>query len=103
MGTPACFLGLFAWKIVFQPSDSQVVSVFVTEVGFLYTAKFWVCLHIQSISLYHFIGELIPLRLGDMKDQCLLIPVIFVVRGRIMFVWLSSYGFVERRLISCFF
>ena len=32
----------------------------------------------------------------------MLLPVIFVVRGGIMFVWLSSFGFVER-LLSCFF
>jgi hypothetical protein len=30
----------------------------------------------------------------------LLLPAIFVVRFGIMFVWLSSFGFVIRRLIS---
>jgi hypothetical protein len=39
----------------------------------------------------------------DIKEKWLLLPVIFVVRGGIMFVWLSSLGFVERRLLSCFF
>jgi hypothetical protein len=32
----------------------------------------------------------------------MLLPVIFVVRGGIMPVWLSSFGFVVR-LVSCFF
>ena len=40
--------------------------------------------------------------LRDVKERLLLHPVIFVVRGGIMFVWLSSFGFVER-LLSCFF
>jgi hypothetical protein len=48
-----------------------------------------------------FLGELSPLMLRDIKEM-LLLPVIFVVRGGIMFVWLSSFGFVER-LLSCFF
>jgi hypothetical protein len=30
------------------------------------------------------------------------VVVVVVVRGRIIFVWLSSFGFVER-LLSCFF
>ena len=29
--------------------------------------------------------------------------VIFVVRGGIMFMWLSSFWFVKRRLFSCYF
>jgi hypothetical protein len=36
------------------------------------------------------------------KEQLLLLPVIYVVRGGIMFVWLSSFWFVERRLVSSF-
>ena len=48
-----------------------------------------------------FLGELSPLMLRDIKEM-LLLPVIFVVRGGIMFVWLSSFGFVER-LLLCFF
>jgi hypothetical protein len=31
------------------------------------------------------------------------LPVIFVVRDEILFVWLFSFGFIERRLLSCFF
>ena len=44
------------------------------------------CLHIQSVSLRLFIGELNPLILRDIKEKWLLLPVIFVVRGGIMFV-----------------
>jgi hypothetical protein len=43
-------------------------------------------LYIQSVSLCHFIGELSPLMLRDIKKKCLLLPVTFVVRGRIMFM-----------------
>jgi hypothetical protein len=34
--------------------------------------------------------------LRDINDQWLLLPVI-VVRGGIVFVWPSTFGFVERR------
>jgi hypothetical protein len=40
--------------------------------------------------------------LRDIKEKSLLLPVIFVVRGGIIFGWLSSFGFVEE-LLSCFF
>jgi hypothetical protein len=36
--------------------------------------------------------------LRDSNEKSLLIPVIFVVRGVMMFLWVSSFGFVERRL-----
>jgi hypothetical protein len=32
-----------------------------------------------------------------------IVSVIFVVRYGIVFVWLSSFEFVERGLLSCFF
>ena len=57
------------------------------------------CLHIQSVSLCLFIGELNPFMLRDIKEKLI---VVFVVRDGSMFVWLSSFGFVER-LFSCFF
>jgi len=38
------------------------------------------------------------LLLRDIKEKCLLLPVILVIGGGIMFVWLSSFGFVERLL-----
>jgi hypothetical protein len=44
------------------------------------------CLHVLSFSLCLFIGELIPLMLRDIKEKSLLTPIIFVVRGGIMFV-----------------
>jgi hypothetical protein len=36
------------------------------------------------------------------KEKEFLLPVIFVVRGGIILVWLSSFVVVER-LLSCFF
>ena len=60
-------------------------------------------LRVQSVSLCLFIEELSPLMLRDIKDLWLLLPIIFVLRVAITFVWLSSFGFVERRLLSCFF
>ena len=60
------------------------------------------CLCIQSVSLWLCIGELSPLILRDIKEKSLLLPVIFVVRVRILFLQLSSFGFVEG-LLSCFF
>ena len=50
------------------------------------------CSRSQSVSLCLFIGELSPLMLRDIKEQWLLLPVIFI------FVWLSSFRFVERLL-----
>jgi hypothetical protein len=62
---------------------------------------FFLC--IESVSLCLFIGELSPLILRDIKEKRLLLPVIFVVRGGIMgvFLWLSSFWFVKR-LFSAF-
>jgi hypothetical protein len=57
-------------------------------------------IYIFSMLAYVFYWELSPLMLRHIKDQCLLLHVIFVVRGGIMFVWFSSFGFVVRRLIS---
>jgi hypothetical protein len=36
----------------------------------------------------------------DIKEKGLFLTVIFIVTGRIMCVWLSSFGFVVRILIS---
>ena len=60
------------------------------------------CLLIQCVSLCLFLMELSPLLLREIKDKSLLLPVIFVVKGGIMFVWLSSFVFVET-LSLCFF
>ena len=59
------------------------------------------CLHSQNLSLCLFIRELSLLMLRDIKDKLLLLPNICIVRCGIMFVWWSSFGFVERILISC--
>ena len=58
--------------------------------------------YICSLLVYVFFGELSPLMLRDIKEKSLLLPVIFAVRGGIMFMWLSSFRFVER-FLSCFF
>jgi len=58
--------------------------------------------YISSLLVYVFFGDLSPLMLRDIKEKWLLLPVIFVVGGGIMFMWLSSFGIVER-LLSCFF
>ena len=58
--------------------------------------------YISSLLVYLFFWELSPLRLRDTKEKGLLLRVVFVIRGGIMFVWLSAFGFVER-LFSCFF
>jgi hypothetical protein len=41
--------------------------------------------------------------LRDIMEISLLLPIIFVVRGGIMFVWVLSFEFFERRLLSWFF
>jgi hypothetical protein len=60
------------------------------------------CLHIHSVRLYaFFIGALSPLILRVIKKKSLLLPVIFVVKSGIFFMWLSSFRFFKR-LLSCF-
>jgi hypothetical protein len=73
----------------------KIVSFFVPEVGFLYAAKCWILLCSQYFNLYLFIGELSPLILRDIKKKLLLLPVIFVVRVGILFMWLSSLGLLK--------
>jgi hypothetical protein len=82
MATAACFFGPFAWKTCFPAFYSEVVSVFVTEVGFLYAAKCSV--YVASICL--FIEELILLILRDIMEKSFLLPAIFVVRVGILFM-----------------
>ena len=50
------------------------------------------CLCNQSISLCLFTGELSSLILRDIKEKSLLLPVIFVARVGVLFMWLSSLG-----------
>jgi hypothetical protein len=49
------------------------------------------CVYLTSLLVYvFFIEELSPLILRDIKEKSLLLPVIFVVRVEILFMWLSS-------------
>ena len=42
MAAPAGFLGLFAWETILQALYSDVVTIFVVEVCFLYGANRWI-------------------------------------------------------------
>jgi hypothetical protein len=59
-------------------------------------------LYSQSISLCLFIGEPSPLTLREIKENYLLLSVIFGVKVGILFLWLSSFRFVVG-LLSSFF
>ena len=55
------------------------------------------CLCDKSISLCLFTGELSPFILKDIKEnKAIVTSCYFVVRGGIMFMWLSSFWFVKR-------
>jgi hypothetical protein len=58
------------------------------------------CLCNHSVSLCIFIGELSPLILRDIKEKLLLLPVIFVVRGGILSMWLSSLGLLKEYFLT---
>ena len=59
--------------------------------------------YVTSLLVYVFLlGELSPLILRDIKENQLLLPVIFIVRVGILFMLLFSFRFGER-LLSCFF
>jgi hypothetical protein len=94
MATPAYFFTPFAWNIVFQPFTQGSLSLSLMWV-FCMQQKVGSCLCSQSVCLCHFIGELSPLILRDIKKKSLLLPVIFVLRVGILFLWLSSFRFVE--------
>ena len=80
MAAPAFFLGTICLENYFPAFYSEVVSVFVTEVHFLYAENTGSCLFIQSVSLYLFIGKLSPLMLRDIRHQRLLITATFVLK-----------------------
>ena len=90
-------------RLFFPAFYSNVVSVFAIEVCFLYATKCWILLAYQSVSLWLFIGELSQLMLKDNKYLWLLVPVMFVVVGRIICMWFSPFDFIVRWLISYFF
>ena len=101
MATPACFLGPFAYKSFFLPFTlRQCLSMFLRCVSCM-QQNAGSCLHIQSVSLCLFIGELSPLILRDIKERWLLVPDMFVFVGGFMCLWFSPFGFVVRCLISC--
>ena len=61
------------------------------------------CLCIQSITLCLLLGNWIHFYEEILKtSDCWLFPVTFVVWGGIMFILLSSLGFLERRFLSWF-
>jgi hypothetical protein len=100
-GYSCLFLQNICFEKCFPAFYSKVVSVFVPEVGFLYPEKCWVLLHSHLFSL-SFIGELSPLILRDIKEKQLLLPVIFDVTFGVLFLWLSSFRFIEGLLLFFF-
>ena len=105
MATPACFLGSFAWKIVFQPFTLRWCLSLSLMYASCMQQNAVSCFHIHSVSLCIFHEKLSPLMKGDIKDQWLFLLVICVDRDGIMSVWLllSSFLFIVWWLISCFF
>jgi hypothetical protein len=103
VATPACFLGPFVWKIVFQPFTLRYcLSLSLRQVSCM-QQKVGSCLCYHSVSLCLFIGELSPLILRDIKEKSLLLPVIFVVRVGILFMWLSSLDLLKDYFLGFFF
>jgi hypothetical protein len=102
MATPACFFRPFAWKIVFQPFILMYCLSFFLRWVSCKKQNVGSCLCSQSDSLCLFIGDFSPLILRDIKEKLLLLPIIFIVRVAILFLWLYSFRFVEG-LLSCFF
>ena len=95
------FLGTICLENCFPTFYSEVVSVFVTEVGLLYAAKCWVLFMYVSLLVYVFWGELSPLMLRDIKEKWLSPPVILLLEMEVCLCgYLSSFGFVERLLFQ---
>ena len=100
MATPACFLGSYAWEIFFSSLLVWSSVCLFPWGGFPVSRKMLGSIYVSSLLACLFIVEcLSPLLWRVVKDQWLLAPVIFVVRGGIMFVCFSSFGFVVRWLI----
>ena len=102
MASPACFFRPFAQKIVFQPFTLMQNLSFFSGWVICKQQNAASSLCSQSISLCFLIGEFSLLMLREIKEKQLLLPVIFVVKVGILFLWLSSFWFVEG-LLSCFF
>ena len=69
MATPACFLGPFAWKNFFHPFTLRYCLSLLLRCVSCMQQNAGSCLHIQSVSLCFFIGELSPLIVRDIKDR----------------------------------
>ena len=74
-GYSSLIFGIICLKKKFPVFYSEVVTVFFTEVWFLYAAKCF----LPHVSLCLFIRELSPLMLRDIKDQRLLLPVVLLL------------------------
>ena len=94
-------LGTIYLENCFPAFHSEVVSVLSLRWASYMHQKVGSSLSNQSVSLCLFTGELSPLILRGIKEKSWLLPVIFVVRVGILFMWLSSFRFVGR-LLSCF-
>jgi hypothetical protein len=67
MATPACFLGLVAWKTFYY---SEAVSIFVADVCFLSICiRMMDPVYISNLLACHFIDELSSLILQNINDQ----------------------------------
>ena len=53
------------------------------------------CFCNQSVILCLFIGELNPMTIRDIKGKSLLLPVNFVFKVGLLFMWLSSLGLLK--------
>lgn len=51
MATPVCFLDLFAWNIIFQHFNLEVMFIFDVELDFLYAGEGCMRFYHTSISL----------------------------------------------------
>ena len=102
MAIPSCFLEIFACK-VFQTFPLRwCLSLSLRRVSCMQQNPGF-CLCIQSITLCLLLGNWIHFYEEILKtSDCWLFPVTFVVWGGIMFILLSSLGFVERRFLSWF-
>jgi hypothetical protein len=68
-GYSSLFLGTICLENCFPTFYSEVVSVFVDEVCFLYEAKILGPVYISSQLVFVFLGELSPMILRDTKEK----------------------------------
>jgi hypothetical protein len=94
-GYSSLFLGTIFLENYFPGFYSEVVSDFVIEWVSCMHLNVGFCLHIKSVSLCLFIGELSPLILTDIKERRLLLPVIFVRGGNYVFCGYLLFGLLK--------